>query len=349
MKSRVLALIATLLALTPLALVLTPPKADAFTTIYPTGADATMSIDVIAGNTVIIEPGAFLRQDADTSINRGTVIVRGEWEIAHTVGKLQNFGHIIVVQGGIIRANNLGGSSTTGSLIENRPGGTIMIDNGAQFNFNKLNNTGLITNYGSMVNEYPGGSFEQCSPGQFANHGAYDGEASRCTPPAPPPFTPVTHMSDTTVSYGVLVNSPTQIFSGEWVKPTSQLVGDRIDSITLRLQRSGNPAGTYTVGVYDSSSPPALKKSFGIVSAASLPAVMTDLTFTIPDMYTIVAGDRIGVFYNGNSGGVLVMMDKVTTDSMFDGQNSQRVRYGTSWITSDFNEDLYMILRQTKA
>ncbi len=75
---------------------------------------------------------------------------------------------------------------------------------------------------------------------------------------------------------------------------------------------------------------------------------MTDMEFTIPDLYTIQAGDRIGVFYNGNSGGVLVMMDKVTSDSVFDGQNTQRVRYGTSWITSDLNEDLYMILRQTK-
>ena len=156
-------------------------------------------------------------------------------------------------------------------------------------------------------------------------------------------------MSDTTASYGVLVNSPSQIFAGEWVKPASQLVGDRIDSITLRLQRSGSPPGTFTVGVYDSSSPPVLKKSFGIISTSSLPTAMTDRVFTIPDMYTIQAGDRIGLFYNGASGGVLVMMDKVTSDSVFDGQNTQRVRYGTSWITSDVNEDLYMILRQTKA
>jgi hypothetical protein len=168
--------------------------------------------------------------------------------------------------------------------------------------------------------------------------------------PLPPPsFTPITHMSDTTVSYGVLVNSPSQIFAGEWVKPSSQLVGDQIDSITLRLQRSGNPPGTFTVGVYSQASPPVLKKSFGIVPTSSLPAAMTDMTFTIPDLYTIQAGDRIGVFYNGASGGVLVMMDKVTNDSMFDGQNTQRVRYGTSWITWDINEDLYMILKQTKS
>lgn len=160
-------------------------------------------------------------------------------------------------------------------------------------------------------------------------------------------FAPVTHMSDTTVSYGVLVNSPTQIFAGEWVKPSSQLVGDRIDSITLRLQRSGSPPGTFTVGVYDANL--VLKRSFGIIPTSNLTATMTDMTFTIPDLYTIQAGDRIGVFYNGNTGGVLVMMDKVTSDSVFDGQNTQRVRYGTSWITSDVNEDLYMILRQTKS
>jgi hypothetical protein len=163
-----------------------------------------------------------------------------------------------------------------------------------------------------------------------------------------PSFAPIIHMADTTVSYGVLVNSPSQIFTGEWVKPTSQLVGDRIDSITLRLQRSGSPPGTFTVGVYDSSSPPALKRSFGIVSTSALPATMTDMVFTIPDLYTIQAGDRIGLFYNGVSGGVMVMMDKVTSDTMFDGQNTQRIRYGTAWITYDVNEDLYMILRQTK-
>jgi hypothetical protein len=102
------------------------------------------------------------------------------------------------------------------------------------------------------------------------------------------------------------------------------------------------------VGVYDSSSPPQLKKSFGIVPTSSLTTTMTDYEFTIPDLYTIQAGDRIGVFYNGSPGGVYVMMDKVTTDSMFDGQNTQRVRYGTSWITYDVNEDLYMTLKQTK-
>lgn len=160
-------------------------------------------------------------------------------------------------------------------------------------------------------------------------------------------FAPVTHMADTTASYGVLVNSPSQIFAGEWVKPASQLVGDQIDSITLRLQRSGSPPGTFTVGVYDSNL--ALKKSFGIVPTSALPPAMADMEFTIPDIYTIQAGDRIGLFYNGSPGGVSVMMDKVTSDSMFDGPNTQRVRYGTSWITYDLNEDLYMILKQTKA
>jgi hypothetical protein len=75
---------------------------------------------------------------------------------------------------------------------------------------------------------------------------------------------------------------------------------------------------------------------------------MTDYEFVIPDLYTIQVNDRIGVFYNGSPGGVYVMMDKVTTDDMFDGQNTQRVRYGTSWITYDINEDLYMTLKQTK-
>ena len=160
-------------------------------------------------------------------------------------------------------------------------------------------------------------------------------------------FTPVTHMSDTTQSYGVLVNSPNQVFAGEWVKPSSQLVGDKIDSITLRVQKAGLPTGTYTVGVYNSAL--QLKQSFGTYSVSALASVMTDVTYTIAGTYTIAADDRIDIFYNGSPGAINLMMDKVTTDTMFDGQNTQRIRYtSTGWYSLDVNEDLYMVLKQTK-
>ncbi|MEO9295470.1 MAG: hypothetical protein ABI347_07715, partial [Nitrososphaera sp.] len=58
----------------------------------------------------------------------------------------------------------------------------------------------------------------------------------------------VTHMSDTTVSFGSLTYAGRQI-NAEYVTPSSQLIGDSIDSITLRLQRIGSPPGTFQVGI----------------------------------------------------------------------------------------------------
>lgn len=171
---------------------------------------------------------------------------------------------------------------------------------------------------------------------------------SDATASAAIPSQPVIHMSDTTQSYSVLVSNTPQQISAEWVKPGSQLVGDNINSMTLRLQRVGSPTGIIEVGVFDVDT--NLKVSFGSVSISTIPSVMTDMEFTIPDLYTIDQDDRIGIRFVGGSSteGVNVMMDKVTTDSIFDGTRSQRVRYGTSWITYDINEDLYMILKQTK-
>lgn len=70
--------------------------------------------------------------------------------------------------------------------------------------------------------------------------------------------------------------------------------------------------------------------------------------------YVIQSGDRIGIHFmggSGNGGTISVMMDKVTTDTIFDGQNTHRVRgfSAGSWMTLDVNEDLYMVLKQTKA
>lgn len=175
---------------------------------------------------------------------------------------------------------------------------------------------------------------------------------------------PIIHMSDTTTSYGVLMDASKHKIAAEWVKPGSQLIGDKIDSITLRLQRVNFPTGAASVAVFDANM--NFKKSFGDILAGAgspgsnyhsdIPNTMTDIEFKLPatdPLYTIAADDRIGIFWtggSGNAGNVSVMMDKVTSDSIFDGQNTQRVR-GTSsgWITGDVNEDLYMILKQTHA
>lgn len=175
--------------------------------------------------------------------------------------------------------------------------------------------------------------------------------------PAPEPdpdFTPLTHMSDTTQSYGVLVSG--SAFSGnhqiaaELANSNSVLVGKQIDEVTIMLQRVGAPTGNAQVAVFDANQ--NVKQLFADVDVTTIPTSMGEMTFSIPGLYTIEAGDRIGLRFTGgsSSSGVSVMMDKVTSDSLFDGQNSQRVRgtSNTGWLTYDTNEDLYMVLRQTK-
>jgi hypothetical protein len=77
--------------------------------------------------------------------------------------------------------------------------------------------------------------------------------------------------------------------------------------------------------------------------------VYQDYEFRLPDneLYTIQAGDRIGIKYNGGSGssGVSVMIDRNAADP-FDGTNSYRTRYESGWLI-DTGEDPYMILKQT--
>lgn len=171
--------------------------------------------------------------------------------------------------------------------------------------------------------------------------------------PPPTEFTPVTHMEDRTASYGVLVSgaaySGNHQIAAELVKSTSVLVGKPIDEITMMVQRVGTPTGNAEVAVFDASR--NVKKLFGMVDVSTIPTAMTEMTFTIPDLYTMAADDRIGLRFTGGStsAGVSVMMDKVTSDSIFDGQNAQRARgTSTGWLTYDVNEDLWMTLRQTK-
>lgn len=160
---------------------------------------------------------------------------------------------------------------------------------------------------------------------------------------------PIIHMSDTTVSFASLVSAPRQLL-GEFVAPTSQLVGDKIDSITLRLQRVGAPTGFAQIGIFNADL--SVKKLFGTKDVATIGTTATDFEFKLPGtdpLYAIASGDRIGIKYIGGSGsaGINVTPDRATTDP-FDGTNSYRVRYEAGWITST-GEDMYMILKQTHA
>jgi peptidoglycan/xylan/chitin deacetylase (PgdA/CDA1 family) len=159
---------------------------------------------------------------------------------------------------------------------------------------------------------------------------------------------PVTHMSDTTKTYGLAVYSAQQA-QAEFVTPTSQLVGKSIDQITVELRKGGSPTGTLQVGVFNSDL--TLKKLFGTKDVSTLTSTYADYTFSLSnnELYALQSGDRVGVRYTGGSSTnfVAVMLDRNSADP-FDGANSYRQQYAaaTSSWTSYTPDDMFMILRQ---
>jgi hypothetical protein len=161
------------------------------------------------------------------------------------------------------------------------------------------------------------------------------------------PTYPIVHMQDTSVSFGSLVYAGRQI-NAEYVTASSQLVGDKIDSITLGLQRVGSPTGTAEIGIFNTNL--SVKKLFGTIDVSTISTSFRDYEFTLAgsELYTIASGDRIGIKYIGGSSsrGVNVMIDRNEADP-FDAMNSHRIRYESAWLYFDTVEDLYMILKQT--
>ncbi|MBM2818370.1 MAG: hypothetical protein HW410_52 [Nitrosarchaeum sp.] len=153
-----------------------------------------------------------------------------------------------------------------------------------------------------------------------------------------------THMSDTTVSGGFGTYLQRQI-NAEYVAPSSLLVGNNIDSITLQLRKNGSPTGIADIGVFNTDL--SVKKLFGTKDAASLTGVHLDYTFSLlsGQMYQIQSGDRIGIkFAGGNStNNIGVVRDTILADP-FDEVNSYHT-YRTTFWANDTSNDLYMILK----
>ncbi|MBM2819525.1 MAG: hypothetical protein HW410_1207, partial [Nitrosarchaeum sp.] len=158
----------------------------------------------------------------------------------------------------------------------------------------------------------------------------------------------ITHMSDTTATSGDKTHSGRQI-QAEYVTLTSQLVGDNIDTITLNLKKTGAPTGIAEIGIFNTDL--SVKKLFGTKDASSLTSAWVDYTFSLPSgqTYQIQSGDRIGIKFTGGDGtnNVSIMRDLDAADP-FDGTNSYRTYYTTTW-TSDTANDLYMILKENSA
>jgi Asp-tRNA(Asn)/Glu-tRNA(Gln) amidotransferase A subunit family amidase len=167
--------------------------------------------------------------------------------------------------------------------------------------------------------------------------------------PLPGDSLPIEHMPAPTASagYGVYSQKPARV---EYVTNSSELVGDKIDSITLTMKRVGTINGTAEIGILNEDL--SVKKLFGTLNVTDLTQTYTAYEFKLADeLYTIEAGDRIGITYTGGSlestSWISVMLDLEPEDP-FDGANSYlQYHYQGAWRNS-LDRDLYMVLMQTE-
>jgi Asp-tRNA(Asn)/Glu-tRNA(Gln) amidotransferase A subunit family amidase len=181
---------------------------------------------------------------------------------------------------------------------------------------------------------------------------AYEAATHHRSPPpdfGPVAAFPINHMSNSTASagYGVYAQKPARV---EYVTEDSELVGDKIDSITLKMKRVGTINGTAEIGVLNEDL--SVKKLFGTLNVTDLTQTYTDYEFKLTgdELYQIQAGDRIGIKYEGGSlastSWISVILDLDAADP-FDGANSYlQYHYQDAWRSSP-DRDLYMKLVQT--
>jgi hypothetical protein len=152
----------------------------------------------------------------------------------------------------------------------------------------------------------------------------------------------VVHMNDTTVSTGQSVWSGRPAHA-EYVTEGSSLVGKQINSITMTLKKTGSPTGTAEIGIINDDL--SMKSVFATIDVSTLSTAYEEFEFASSSSYTIAAGDRIGVKYDGGTStvNISVMRDTDPADP-FDGPNTHHTHYTTSWSNFVAN-DLTMTLK----
>ncbi len=126
----------------------------------------------------------------------------------------------------------------------------------------------------------------------------------------------------------------------QYVSSGSSLVGKEINTIEVWMSKTGNPTDNITIGVFDTNR--NLIKEFGSIDATTLSLSIKKYAFTIQDIYKIRFNDYIGIAYNGGNASNYVIIRADNTDP-FDGVDSYRCRYVTSWACST-SEDLAVSL-----
>jgi len=156
---------------------------------------------------------------------------------------------------------------------------------------------------------------------------------------------PVIQMQDTTASSGQNMWSARPVHA-EYVAPSSSRVGKQINSVTVTLKKSGAPTGTAQIGIINPDL--SMKNVFATLDVSTLTTSYKGYEFKSPSgaLYTIAAGDRIGVKYSGGTSAdnISIMRDTDPADP-FDGANSYHTYYTTAWYTFTSN-DLTMTLKQ---
>ena len=126
----------------------------------------------------------------------------------------------------------------------------------------------------------------------------------------------------------------------QFVTSGSSLINKEINKIEIWLHKTGNPTGNVIIGIFDSNR--NIVKQFAIIDATTLTNQITKYTFTVTSAYKIKANDYIGIHYVNGDANNYVMV-RIDTTNPFDGTNSYRCGYGTSWICAN-NEDLVISL-----
>lgn len=156
---------------------------------------------------------------------------------------------------------------------------------------------------------------------------------------------------DTIATFSTALNDVNKSSAERITSTATDLIGEKVNEITVRLKKTGSPTGTVYIGVLDSSN--NITTQFGTIDASTVSTSATDYTFTLsgPTTYTIASGDRIGVKYTSgtSSNYIEVYRDQDGNAAPF-GTDAYREYYTTSWQVfngNDYNQDLYMVMRLT--
>lgn len=141
-----------------------------------------------------------------------------------------------------------------------------------------------------------------------------------------------------TVSSFPLRSGANSFWGERALNDNSILVGDRMNGITITIDKDGNPTSDFYVGVWNGVTPPTLSNANFIVGqmyANKTTLTQSSYTFVRNDtkVYTIKTGDVIGVFYTGGSVGNLINTYQNATVNSFDNSDSVRTRFDTTTQT----------------